>query len=131
MTYGRLTTSLLKPVDALDWYGIEKIGRVCGNKDLTTTLRVGQKLFGKYSHQLWIQLVLRLFNAEDRKRLWILKKNQVLKKLENATHNTRKGTYSKGAQSFDILGTLGPRQVEKALPHAKALLEALRGGRTG
>jgi hypothetical protein len=36
-------------------------------------------------------------------------------------------TYRKGSHSFDVLGMLDPGCVEVASPHAKRLLEALRG----
>ena len=55
-------------------------------------------------------------------------KADVFKRLENATRRTQKGAYSKGAHSFDILGAVDPGEVERASPHAKRFLNALRGG---
>lgn len=53
-------------------------------------------------------------------------KQDVMRALANATGETRKGSYSKGAHSFDVLAALDPRRVEDASPHAKRLLDALR-----
>lgn len=35
--------------------------------------------------------------------------------------------YAKGKVSYELLGRLNPTQVEAACPHAKALLDRLRG----
>ena len=53
-------------------------------------------------------------------------KQDVLRGLEDATRRTRKGPYSKGAHSFDLLGSLDPGRVEGAVAYAKRFLDALR-----
>lgn len=46
--------------------------------------------------------------------------------LADASRNSRKGVYSKGGHSFEILGALDPDRVfSDAAPHAKRLLETL------
>jgi hypothetical protein len=53
-------------------------------------------------------------------------KQDVLRGLDRATSNTRKGTYSKGQHSFEILASLAPAPVEAVSPYAKRLLDTLR-----
>ena len=53
-------------------------------------------------------------------------KAKVYEALAKATAQCKTKTYSKGRISFEMLGKLNPVKVEKACPHAKALLERLR-----
>lgn len=53
-------------------------------------------------------------------------KRSVFDALAKATAGCRKH-YAKGKVSFELLGLLSPPLVEAACPHAKALLERLRG----
>lgn len=55
-------------------------------------------------------------------------KSNVVSRLERATRNTQKGTYSKGSHSFEILAALDPEVVEAVAPHAKLFLDTLRAG---
>ncbi|MEW6754252.1 MAG: DUF4276 family protein [Candidatus Latescibacterota bacterium] len=50
----------------------------------------------------------------------------VLHGLEQATRDTRKGRYAKGALSYDVLGRLDPARLEAAAPAAKRLFATLR-----
>ena len=59
-------------------------------------------------------------------RLEEVHKDTVLNVLERATSNCPK-PYSKGKVSFDLLGQINPEQVSAACPHAKDLLDYLRG----
>jgi hypothetical protein len=54
-------------------------------------------------------------------------KNAVFETLDSATANCGKKRYSKGKVSFELLSRLNPDVVEDACPHAKALLDRLRG----
>jgi hypothetical protein len=47
-------------------------------------------------------------------------------RLARAVSSTKKGAYSKGGHSFDILATLVPAIVEQRLPHAKRFFDYLR-----
>jgi hypothetical protein len=51
-------------------------------------------------------------------------KSDVMRGLKMATRNTKKGEYSKGSHSFEILEGIDSTKV-KALPHAAKLLAAL------
>ena len=53
-------------------------------------------------------------------------KDTVLNALERATSNCQK-PYSKGKVSFELLGQIDPQRVADACPHAKELLDYLRG----
>lgn len=53
-------------------------------------------------------------------------KDTVINALERATSNCRK-PYSKGKVSFELLGQIDPEQVAVACPHARELLDYLRG----
>ena len=55
----------------------------------------------------------------------VVPKNDVLDKLRRATRNTKKGSYSKGSHSFNILATLTPGKIKQASPYAKRFLEQL------
>lgn len=55
----------------------------------------------------------------------IVPKDDVLDKLRQATRNTKKGSYSKGSHSFNILATLNPDKIKQASPHAKRFLDQL------
>ncbi len=52
-------------------------------------------------------------------------KDDILNALKGATASCAK-PYAKGKVSFELLGQLNPTEVEKASPHAKALLDRLR-----
>lgn len=54
-------------------------------------------------------------------------KRDVLNGLAGATRDTTKGSYDKGAHSFDILAHLDPAKVRRASPHADRLVQALSG----
>ena len=54
-------------------------------------------------------------------------KQDVLKGLDRAAGNTSKGSYKKGAHSYEILATLDPARVRNASPHADRLIRALSG----
>ena len=54
-------------------------------------------------------------------------KRDVLDGLAGATRDTKKGSYDKGAHSFDILANLDPAKVRRASPHADCLIRALSG----
>ena len=55
-----------------------------------------------------------------------VRKDDVLKQLESASRNSRKGTYHKGRHSFDILGQIDPAQVTERSCHARQLVDTLR-----
>lgn len=56
----------------------------------------------------------------------IVPKDDVLDKLRRATRNNKKkGSYSKGSHSFNILATLNPDNIKQASPYAKRFLEQL------
>ncbi|WP_419939368.1 DUF4276 family protein [Candidatus Palauibacter sp.] len=57
-------------------------------------------------------------------------KADVLHGLIRATRNlkTKKESYRKGSDSFEILGRIDPSRVESAAPSAKLLLDVLRAG---
>ena len=46
--------------------------------------------------------------------------------LRQPTRPYRKGTYSKGKHSFEVLARLDPQKVMAAAPHARRLIETLR-----
>ena len=52
-------------------------------------------------------------------------KQDVLDGLDQAARNTKKGSYKKGAHSYEILATLDPARVRNASPHADRLIGAL------
>ena len=52
-------------------------------------------------------------------------KQDVLDGLRDASLNTQKGRYNKGAHSFEILAKLDPGKVMNVSPHAKRLIETL------
>ena len=52
-------------------------------------------------------------------------KEDIKKKLKQATHDTQKGEYSKGSHSFDILAKIDPNKVKEASRYAKRFLEQL------
>ena len=54
-------------------------------------------------------------------------KQDVLDGLERAARDTKKGSYKKGAQSFEILERLNPAKVRNESPYADRLIEALSG----
>ena len=53
-------------------------------------------------------------------------KADVLVGLKRATRQCKKGEYSKGRHSFDILEQTDPAKVMNASPHARRLVETLR-----
>jgi hypothetical protein len=78
-------------------------------------------------------LLRRYFGAslrENHLRQWpvleAVRKLTVFKALEMATTGCKRH-YAKGKVSYELLGQLSPNQVEAACPHAKALLDRLRG----
>ncbi len=54
-------------------------------------------------------------------------KSDVHQGLKNATKNTKKGAYGKGAHSFEILALLDPAKVTGAAPYADRLINYLDG----
>lgn len=52
-------------------------------------------------------------------------KQDVLGRLAQATQNTKKGAYKKGAESYQILEQLDPDKVRKASGHADRLIRLL------
>ena len=54
-------------------------------------------------------------------------KQDVLDRLEQSTHDTGKGHYSKGKHSFELLATLNPAKVREASAYADRLILALEG----
>jgi hypothetical protein len=54
-------------------------------------------------------------------------KKIIFETLDNATAGCGRKRYSKGKVSFELLRRLNPNAVEPSCPHAKALLERLRG----
>ena len=52
-------------------------------------------------------------------------KQDVLDGLRDASRNTQKGRYNKGAHSFEILAKLDPEKVMDVSPYAKRFIEAL------
>ena len=52
-------------------------------------------------------------------------KDDLITGLENATRDTEKGTYDKGAHSFEILEMLDPELVCNASRHARRLIDVL------
>lgn len=78
-------------------------------------------------------LLKRYFGAslrENHLRQWPalenVSKSTVLNALAQATAGCRK-QYAKGKVAYELLGQLSPNQVEVACPHAKALIDNLRG----
>ena len=59
-------------------------------------------------------------NIED------IPKTDVLSDLESATRQCKKGRYSKGSHSFDILANIDPDKVANASPHARQLIDTLK-----
>lgn len=55
-----------------------------------------------------------------------ISRNDILNALEQATRTCQK-PYRKGRVSFDLLGQIDPQRVAAACPHAKELLDYLRG----
>ena len=53
-------------------------------------------------------------------------KTDLNQRLVRATSNTKKGHYSKGSHSFDLLATIVPAVMELKLPHAKRFFDVLR-----
>ena len=53
-------------------------------------------------------------------------KSDVLDRLGRATHGTRKRSYKKGRDSFEILGKLDPNKVTNASPYAKSFVGSLK-----
>ena len=53
-------------------------------------------------------------------------KDTILNVLERATSNCQK-PYGKGKVSFELLGQIDPQRITAACPHAKELLDYLRG----
>ena len=53
-------------------------------------------------------------------------KTDVLSDLESATRQCKKGRYSKGSHSFDILASIDPNKVANASPHARQLIDTLK-----
>ena len=51
-------------------------------------------------------------------------KQDVFNGLGQATRDTKKSSYNKGAHSFDILAELDPAKVRGASPHAERLIRA-------
>ena len=66
-------------------------------------------------------------NAMSGADLEDIPKSDVVKNLREAARPSRKGTYRKGRHSFAILRELDAEKVCAASPHAKRLIEALRG----
>ncbi|MCK5796613.1 MAG: DUF4276 family protein [Deltaproteobacteria bacterium] len=54
-----------------------------------------------------------------------ISKPDVLDGLINATRDTKKGTYGKGAHSFKILARIDPAKVRQVAPYAERLLSHL------
>ena len=54
-----------------------------------------------------------------------ISKQQVLDGLDRAARNTRKGGYSKGRDSFEILGSIDPVKVRSRSQYADRFLKAL------
>ena len=52
-------------------------------------------------------------------------KQDVLDGLDQAARNTKKGSYKKGAHSYEILEMLDPAKVRKASPYADRFIKAL------
>ena len=52
-------------------------------------------------------------------------KEDVLNRLVQATHNTKKGSYNKGMHSFEIMEKLDPAKVRTASNHADRFMKAL------
>jgi hypothetical protein len=63
---------------------------------------------------------------KDWPKLEAVPKATVYQALDQATAGCAKG-YAKGKVSFELLGRLNPALVEQACPHARALLDRLRG----
>jgi hypothetical protein len=59
-------------------------------------------------------------------KLEAVPKETVLRALDQATAGCRK-PYAKGKVSYELLANLNPQSVEAACPHAKVLLDRLRG----
>ena len=53
-------------------------------------------------------------------------KEDLLAHLATATRGTKAKRYHKGRHSFALLGQIDPARVEKASPHARRFLEAMR-----
>ena len=62
----------------------------------------------------------------DRPEIEDVAKGDVLEGLKRATRHCKKGGYSKGRHSFDILERIDPAQVVTTSPHASRLVETLR-----
>lgn len=52
-------------------------------------------------------------------------KQDVFKRLKSATRDTKKGSYDKGAASYELLAEIDPAKVRKASPYADRLIRAL------
>ncbi len=63
----------------------------------------------------------------SKQKLEQIHKQDVIDGLKQAAGNTSKGSYNKGAHSYEILATLDPAKVSKASRHAKRLIRALSG----
>lgn len=61
-----------------------------------------------------------------RSALETVDKEAVLKALDRATARCGRSRYAKGKVSFELLGRISPALVERACPHAKEFLDALR-----
>ncbi len=55
-----------------------------------------------------------------------INKQQIFSVLKQATRQTSKGKYGKGAHSFSILENIDPKKVQNASPWAKRLVDELR-----
>lgn len=53
-------------------------------------------------------------------------KNTVISALKDATRQCKKGPYSKGRHSFDLLAGADPEKLKKALPHFQTLCDTLQ-----
>lgn len=69
---------------------------------------------------------LRESHLRDWPHLEAVPKLTVIDALEKSTAGCQR-QYAKGKVSYDLLGKLSPDHVENACPHAKSLLERLRG----
>jgi Domain of unknown function (DUF4276) len=55
-----------------------------------------------------------------------IEKNKVLTGLKEATKNTKKGCYSKGGHSFELLEKIDPQKLLQVSPSARELIEQLK-----
>lgn len=53
-------------------------------------------------------------------------KSDVLKQLESASRESKKGSYHKGRHSFEILARIDPAEVTRRSPFAKRLIDTLK-----